>query len=110
MKKHIIVLITLLGFIGLAVAATLTIDIPANDVPRVQEAYGSILGLGRPATQAEVQDALKQYLIGSTKDYERRKNMVQFTPPPLEMQPTPTPTPTAGMAKETTPKATPKKK
>ena len=78
--------------------ATLTIDVPAADVPRVTEAFGSILGLGRNATQVEVEKATKQWIIGSTQDYERRKNIVQFTPPPLEMQPTPTaapsPTPT----------------
>lgn len=75
-------------------AATLTITIPANDVPRVQEAFGSVLGLGRPATQQEVQAAVHQFIVNTTKDYERRKNQVQFTPPPMEMQPSPSPSPT----------------
>ena len=62
-------------------AATLTIDIPNVDVPRIQEAYGGIYNLGRPATQTDIENAVRQWLRDSTQDYERRKNMQQFTPP-----------------------------
>jgi hypothetical protein len=110
--KTKLILFTLLWPTALALmAATLTIEVPTNDVPRVTEAFGSILGLGRNANQAEVSAACSQWVISQTKDYERRKNMVQFTPPPLEMQ-TPTPTPgglaaVAAAAPQSAPTATP---
>jgi hypothetical protein len=100
-------------------AATLTVDIPTADVPRIQEAYGSIYGLGRPATQTDIENAVRQWLRDSTQDYERRKNMSQYTPPSVSFTPAPTPTPTptpaaavAGAKASPTPKATatPKKK
>lgn len=118
MKALLILLLTVTA----ALAATLTVEIPANDVPRVSEAFGSIYGLGHNANMQEVSAATQKWIIDSTKDYERRKNMVQYTPPPMEMQPSPTPSatsapsPTAfGPAKaETkaapTPTPTPKKK
>lgn len=119
MKIQLAIIILLLTALAL-LAATLTIDIPANDVPRVQEAFGSIYGLGHPATQAEVQALTKQWIVDSTKDYERRKAQVQYSPPPLEMQPTPAPTavtaavPTAARPtpspRAATPTATPKQK
>jgi hypothetical protein len=94
-------------------AAVLTIDIPTADVPRIQEAYGSIYNLGRPATQTDIENAVRQWLRDSTQDYERRKNMQQFTPPPVSFTPAPTPTPgglKAAPAKAAAPTATPKKK
>ena len=93
-------------------AATLTIDIPTADVPRIQEAYGSIYNLGRPATQTDIENAVRQWLRDSTQDYERRKNMQQFTPPPASFTPAPTPTATAGGLKAAPAKAaaTPKGK
>ena len=84
----------------------MVITIPSADVPRVQEAYGSILNLGRPANLLEVQRATTQWIHNSTLDYERRKDMAQFSPPPLEMEPSPTPTP--GLREAVTP--TPKEK
>jgi hypothetical protein len=71
-----------------AYAADMTITIPDQDVPRVQEAYGSILGLGRLATPAEVNRAITDWLHQSTLDYERRKNTYTYTPPPMHF-PTP---------------------
>ena len=59
------------------------------EVPRVEEAYGSILNLKdasgnpRPATQTEIETAIFNWLEGSTHDYERRKNMGSFTPAPI---------------------------
>lgn len=107
MKTLLISILILAVTIIMVLAATLTIDIPANDVPRVSEAYGSILGLGRNATVNEVQAAEKQNIINQTKDYERRKNMVTYTPPPMEMQPTPSPTATVGVLRTTTTAVTP---
>jgi hypothetical protein len=95
-------------------AATLTIEVPTEDIPRLTEAYGSILNFGRPATQPEIELAIKQWLVGSTKDFERRKNMAAYTPPPFSTEPTPTPTPGAVAAAAPkaapSPTATPKKK
>jgi hypothetical protein len=89
-----------------AFGADMTITIPTADVPRVQEAYGSILNLGRPANLAEVQRATTDWIHQSTVDYERRKNMVTFSPPPMAMQPSPSPT--AGGLKAAPAKAAPK--
>ena len=71
---------------------------PADD-PRICAAYGSILGLKdaagspRPATQREVSAAAMNWVNSSTSDYERRKNMAQFSPSPFATTPSPTPTP-----------------
>lgn len=71
----------------------MTITIPDADVPRVQEAYGSILNLRdasgspRPATPAEVNRALTDWMHQSTLDYERRKNAYTFVPPPMHFPP-----------------------
>ena len=88
-------------------AATLTVEIPTADIPRIQEAYGSIYNLGRPATQTDIENAVRGWIKDSTQDYERRKNQTQFAPPPVTFTPAPTPTPTAGAAAA---KATPKPK
>jgi hypothetical protein len=94
--KTIIAIATLVPLT--AWAAVLTIDIPSADVPRIQEAYGSIYNLGRPATQVDIENAVRQWLRDSTQDYERRKAQSQFTPPPVTFTPAPTPTPTPGAA------------
>jgi hypothetical protein len=91
-------------------AATLTIDIPTADVARIQEAYGSIYNLGRPATQTDIENAVRQWLRDSTQDYERRRNQQQYTPPPVTFTPAPTPTPTPATAAKASPTPTPKKK
>jgi hypothetical protein len=102
--KTIIIILTLLAA-GVAFAADMTITIPTADLPRVQEAFGSILGLGRPANLQEMQRATTQWIHNSTLDYERRKNMAQYSPPPLEMVPSPTPAPTVfGPQAKATPK------
>lgn len=62
---------------------TLTIDITPEDEPRVTEAFGSILNLQQPAAAADLQAACSQWMGNQTQDYERRKNMQTFTPPPL---------------------------
>jgi hypothetical protein len=89
-------------------SAVMTIEVPDQDVPRILEAYGSINNLGRNATASEVQYAIQRWLRDSTLDYERRKNMVQFTPPPLNFSPTPSGLQVAQAA--ASPTATPKKK
>lgn len=122
----ILKLICIILLTGAAIqAATMTVEVPDAQVPRILEAYGSIYNLGRNATPAEVQVMIQGWLQSSTQDYERRKNMAQFTVPPV-YSPTPTPTP-GGMAavvktngafsgdasltyKTATPTATPKKK
>jgi hypothetical protein len=87
---------------------TLTIIIPTADEPRMTEAFGSILGLGRPATAAEVTGAISVWLAGQTSDYEKRKNMAQFSPPPLELLPPQSAgSPIPGMKAAPTPTRTP---
>jgi hypothetical protein len=111
MKTKLIIL-TLLAA-GAALAATMTIEVPDQDVPRILEAYGSINNLGRNATASEVQYAIQRWLRDSTLDYERRKDMAQFSPPPLNFSPTPAPSPTAfgrAAAQKAAPTATPKQK
>src|SRR5262245_63627425 len=71
---------------------------PADD-PRILEAFGSILGKHDaqgspiPATQREVSGAAMNWVNQQTNDYERRKNMAQYSPPPFVTSPTPSPTP-----------------
>jgi hypothetical protein len=85
----------------------LCVTLVAVDYGRVAEAFGQILGLKdenaqpRPATTAEVEAAMLTYVEGSTQDYERRKNMATFTPPPLSGD---------TKHKDAVGKATPKKK
>jgi hypothetical protein len=98
-----IIIISLLSFAGIASAATLTIDIPSVDVPRIQEAFGYTYNLGRPATQTDIENAVRQYLKTVTYDYERQKNA--YVPPPASFTPAPTPTPSQAVEA-----ASPKKK
>lgn len=85
-------------------AATLTVNIPTNDVPRVSEAYGNLpfvnvdgqtVILGRNATVQEVSEITRLWIIARTQDWEKQKARSTYSAPPLEMQPTPTPTSTA---------------
>jgi hypothetical protein len=64
---------------------TLTIEITPDDEPRVTEAFGSILNLGQAATAEDLQGACSTWMGNQTHDYERRKNMQTFTPPPLTL-------------------------
>src|SRR5215831_19446008 len=70
---------------------------PADD-PRIQEAFGSILnkrdaqGSPIPATQREVSGAAMKWVSDQTSDYERRKNMAAYSPPPFATSPSPIPT------------------
>jgi hypothetical protein len=111
-----ILLILFFAFAGLSLAdTTLTIIIPAADEARMTEAFGSILNLKdangnpRPANAQEVEGAITVWLTGQTTDYEKRKNMVQFSPPPLELLP-PQSAGSPIPGKAAAPTATPKKK
>jgi len=81
---------------------TYCVDVGA-DVARVEEAFGDILKLRdeagnlRPATTSEIESAIFAWVEGQTHEYERRKNMAEFTPPPFGAAaryalPSPTPT------------------
>jgi hypothetical protein len=100
-----IIIIALAAFVLGVPPYNLTIPIAPEDIPRMEEAFGSILGLRdasgqpRPANQAEIETATAQWVGQSIHDYERRKNMASFTPPPFTGTsklngPTPVPTPT----------------
>jgi hypothetical protein len=105
MKKTKLSIALVLFNITLLMAATLTVEIPTNDVPRVSEAFGNLpftgpdgqpTILGRPATINEVAYIVRtNYLITRTQDWEKQKARAAYSAPPLEMQPTPTATPTA---------------
>ena len=99
MKTLLIAIIVLAATIALIVCAqkpaskaapsgTYCADVGA-DYTRVETAYGSILNLKdaqgnpRPATTAEIETAIFDWVEGSTHDYERRANMQSFTPPPF---------------------------
>lgn len=86
-----LIIILMIATFGLA--ATLTITIPANDVPRVSKAFGLLYQLGHDASINEVAFLTQQWIISQTKAGEQvvyNRNYVEI---PLEMQPTPTPTP-----------------
>jgi len=94
MKTRITIVLILLASSLALFAATLTIDIPTDDIPRVSEAFGATFNLGHPANMTEVTYITRQWIIQTTKDYERRQNQAQYSPPPMDMQPSPTPTAT----------------
>lgn len=78
----------------IAVAATLIVDIPANDVPRVSKAFGQLYQLGHDANMNEVAYFTRLWIIDRTKQAENMTYNRNYVEVPLEMQPTPTPTPT----------------
>ena len=88
MKKTLIILILLAP---LVYAGQYKVSTTKEDDVRIEEAFGSILNLGHPAAQSDIEAAMYKWLEGQTHDYERRKNMATFTPPPLGSTPTPTP-------------------
>lgn len=94
----------------------ITVTIVTADEPRIFEAFGSILNLRnaggqpRPATAAEVEGAVEAWIKGQTTDYEKRKDMAAFSPPPLTLgSPIELPPPIEGKTKAKA-TATPKKK
>jgi hypothetical protein len=67
----------------LAYAGQYKVSTSTADDPRIQEAFGSILQLGRPAKEGEIEKAMFDWLENQTHNYERGKNMATFSPPPL---------------------------
>jgi hypothetical protein len=107
------IILVLLTTISSAVAATLTVDIPANDVPRVSKAFGQLYQLGHDANMNEVSFYTRMWIIDRTKQAEQATYSRNYVEQPMDMQPTPTPTPTGtpGMMLKVnpTPTSTPKK-
>ncbi len=64
--------------------ASITITTTPPQDQRISPAFGSILGLGRDATVAEVKQALIGWIRASVQDYERRQNQSLFTPNPID--------------------------
>jgi hypothetical protein len=95
--KTLIQIIILLGATACSRAQTptvppsgdLCITLVSVDYVRVSEAFGSVLGLkdqnGQPrgATVPEIEQAILDYTEGTTHDYEKRKDMAAFSPPPI---------------------------
>lgn len=107
-----IILILLATTVAWADPNKVCVTIVAEDQDRVTEAFGSILGLNRPATLEEIESATAQWLGQSTHDFERRRAQTSFTPPPFseasgKMNPPP-PAPTPSPAY--TPKPAPTQK
>ena len=90
-----VLLILTTGFVTLIVAATLTVDIPANDIPRVSKAFGSLYTLGHDANMQEVSYFTRLWIIDQTKLYEKNQQVKNVTVPPMDMQPSPTATATS---------------
>jgi hypothetical protein len=96
MKKLAFRILLALLIVSAVRAATLTIDIPTADVPRISEAFGALYGLGHNASMNEVAYITRtQFLITQTELYEKNKHNASYVQPPLVMEPTPTVTPTA---------------
>jgi hypothetical protein len=51
--------------------AQFTITIPDDQVPRVQEAFAFVYGLGSPATQTVNVQVVKDYVINDLKQFTR---------------------------------------
>src|SRR5262245_6016809 len=88
-------LVILLFTVAIATSATLVVDIPANDVPRVSKAFGQLYQLGHDASMNEVAYQVRLWIIAQTKSAENVTYNRNYVETPMEMQPTPTPTPTA---------------
>lgn len=93
--KTILSILTFVAMVVTLWSAQLIVDIPANDVPRVSEAFGALYQLGHNANMNEVAFYTRMWIIDRTKMYENAKYSRNYVEVPLEMQPTPTPTPTA---------------
>lgn len=70
-------LIFMLALAGIAQAGTITITISGGDEPRIAAAYGSLMGLNRPATIPEIQGFVTLWMERTTHDYERSKAQPQ---------------------------------
>jgi len=105
MKDRLIIVLLLIA-VSAAVAATLTVDIPTNDVPRVSEAYGQLYQLGHNASMPEVSYQTQLWIISQTKLYERSKFNNTYVEKPMDMQPTPSPVPTPSPTPTATPTPT----
>lgn len=82
---------------GVIYAAQLCVNVPVPQETRVATAFGAIMNLRdaqgspRPATGAELQSAMTQWLQAQVLDYERRQAIASFSPS-LVVSPTPTAT------------------
>ena len=61
--------------------ATLTITVNDTHVPRIQTAFGSLLGLDQDATAEEV----RQHLVAYMKDVVERHERRAVVPDPLDV-------------------------
>jgi len=84
MKTTVAVIVLSFALLAHALAGSITITTDSAQDARIVVAVGSIMNLGRNATQAEVKAFLVQYLRQSVQDYERRQNMSTFTPPAID--------------------------
>lgn len=51
--------------------AQFTIDIPNDQVPRVQEAFAFVYGLGSPATVSVTVQTVKDYVVADLKQFTK---------------------------------------
>lgn len=81
MKTKLIIIITA-ALLAQASATTTSFTTTSAEDAQIVEAVGSIMGLGRNATQAEVKAWVISYLTQNVTDYFRRKNITTYVPPP----------------------------
>lgn len=73
-------------------AATLSIDLTAQQATRFQAAVGAnkalkdASGQPRAATPAEARQDVIRYMRQTTQDYERRLDAEQFSPPTFDVE------------------------
>lgn len=60
------------------------INTTAQQDTRIQAAFRAIMNLDHDPTGAEVRSFTVAWLRGTVQDYERRVNMGQFVPTPLD--------------------------
>lgn len=66
-----------------ALGGSVTITTTSSEDALIAPAMGAYLGLPGPATQAQVKQAIIQWVVGITLDYQRRQNMQTYTPVPI---------------------------
>lgn len=64
--------------------AQITINTTPEQDTRILAAFKVILNLNRDPTIAEIKAAIIQWVRGSVQDRERRADMEQFVPQPLD--------------------------
>lgn len=82
MKTLLIIIIGLLAHVSFA--GTVTINTTPQQDVRIQAAVRAILNLDHDPNAAEIKAWLIDFIRSSVQDYERRQNIQQYTPTPID--------------------------